>query len=353
MARTAASCPAARSRRNGGSRRVAVWGCGVFDACMPNLRARFTPLWLAILCAGCTVPAAPESPRAPSLELFVLGIAQDGGVPHFGCEKPCCASARASGKELFPACLGIVARPSSELLLVEATPRVEAQVAMLHQLAETSARGRRPVDAVLLTHAHIGHYTGLMQFGREVMGTRSMPVWAMPRMRDFLTTNGPWSQLVRLEQIALQPLTADSIVTLGDSLQVTPFRVPHRDEYSETVGFRIMTSRGAVVFLPDVDKWERWDRRIEDAIAGTTAAYLDGTFFDASELPGRDMREIPHPFIVESLARFASGSATDRARVRFIHLNHTNRAAIPESEEQRRITRAGSRVAVIGERVTL
>lgn len=287
---------------------------------------------------------APPLIAAPRPYTIVLGTAQDGGLPQAGCRKDCCAH----GRRAAVSSLALVDPASNRWWLFDATP----------DLREQLARMRREVPActlagVFVTHAHIGHYTGLMQFGREVMGARGLPVWAMPRLRSFLGSNGPWDQLVRLGQIALRPLDADSTVTLGDSLRVTPFLVPHRDEYSETVGFRIETARGAVVFLPDIDKWERWEQRIEDAIAGTTAAYLDGTFFDASELPGRDMREIPHPFIVESLERLAPLDATDRARVRFVHLNHTNRAAIPGSEERRRVEAAGMHVAVEGERVVL
>jgi pyrroloquinoline quinone biosynthesis protein B len=172
-------------------------------------------------------------------------------------------------------------------------------------------------------------------------------------MRSFLAANGPWDQLVRLRNIDLQPLAADSTVSLGDSLVVTPFTVPHRDEYSETVGFHIAGPRGAVVFLPDIDKWERWDRGVEDVVAGVKAAYLDATFFDGTELPGRDMREIPHPFVVETLQRFAPMPAAMRARVRFIHLNHTNKALVPGSSERLRVERAGMRVATEGERVEL
>jgi pyrroloquinoline quinone biosynthesis protein B len=198
------------------------------------------------------------------------------------------------------------------------------------------------------------------------MGARGVRVWAMPRMRAFLEANGPWSQLVKLGNIVLEPLAADSTVALGDSLRVTPFVVPHRDEFSETVGFRIAvgapgggtraergSGSGAVAFLPDIDKWERWDRRVEELVRGVDAAYLDGTFFDGAELPGRDLREIPHPFIVETLDRFASLPETTRARVRFIHLNHTNRAVVPGSPERLRVERAGMRVATAGERVRL
>jgi pyrroloquinoline quinone biosynthesis protein B len=299
-------------------------------------------LALTLLLLASALPR--PSHAAPAPYTVVLGTAQDGGLPQAGCRRDCCAH----GRHAAVASLALVDPASNRWWLFDATPDLREQLARMRTIAPSCS-----LAGVFVTHAHIGHYTGLMQFGREVMGMRGMPVWAMPRMRDFLTDNGPWSQLVRLEQIALRPLAADSAITLGDSLHVTPFRVPHRDEYSETVGFRIAGARGAVVFLPDIDKWERWDRRLEDAIAGTTAAYLDGTFFDASELPGRDMREIPHPFIVESLARFNTWSVAERARVRFIHLNHTNRAAIPNSDEHRRITRAGMRVAIEGERVTL
>jgi len=31
----------------------------------------------------------------------------------------------------------------------------------------------------------MGHYTGLMHFGREVMGTNNLPVYAMPKMKTL------------------------------------------------------------------------------------------------------------------------------------------------------------------------
>jgi pyrroloquinoline quinone biosynthesis protein B len=275
---------------------------------------------------------------------MVLGIAQDGGIPQAGCRKSCCTS----GRHERVASLGVVDPASHRWWLIDATPDFPSQLA-----AMTAEAPACSLAGIFLTHAHIGHYTGLVHLGREAMGTHGMPVWVMPRMRDFLTANGPWGQLVTLANIELRPLAADSTIALGDSLRVTPFRVPHRDEYSETVGFRIDGPRGAVVYLPDIDKWERWDRRIEDVTAGASAAYLDGTFFDAAELPGRDLREIPHPFIVESLSRFASLPAAERKHVRFIHLNHTNRAGIAGTAERKRVEAAGCGVAAAGERTAL
>ena len=274
----------------------------------------------------------------------VLGIAQDGGIPQAGCRKSCCTT----GRHERVASLGLVDPASHRWWLIDATPDFPSQLGTM--AAEAPACS---LAGIFLTHAHIGHYTGLMHLGREAMGAHAVPVWAMPRMRGFLAANGPWGQLVKLDNIELQPLAADSAIALGDSLSVTPFRVPHRDEYSETVGFRITGPRGSVVYIPDIDKWERWDRRVEDQIAGAATAYLDGTFFDASELPGRDMSEIPHPFIVESLARFALLPAATRARIRFIHVNHTNCAAIAGTAERKRVEASGCRVAAGGERVTL
>jgi len=290
------------------------------------------------------VAAQRTGATAPRPYTMVLGIAQDGGIPQAGCRKSCCTS----GRHERVASLGVVDPASHRWWLIDATPDFPSQLAAM--AAEAPACS---LAGIFLTHAHIGHYTGLVHLGREAMGARGMPVWAMPRMRDFLTANGPWGQLVTLANIELRPLAADSTIALGDSLRVTPFPVPHRDEYSETVGFRIDGPRGAVVYLPDIDKWERWDRRIEDVIAGASAAYLDGTFFDAAELPGRDMSEIPHPFIVESLSRFATLPAAERKHIHFIHLNHTNRAGIAGTAERKRVEAAGCGVAAAGERTAL
>ena len=275
---------------------------------------------------------------------FVLGIAQDGGIPQAGCRRSCCTS----GRHERVASLAVVDPATHRWWLIDATPDFPSQLATM--AAEAPACS---LAGIFLTHAHIGHYTGLVHLGREVMGARGVPVWAMPRMHGFLSANGPWSQLVTLHNIELLPLAADSAVTLDDSLRVTPFLVPHRDEYSETVGFRIASNRGVVVFVPDIDKWERWDRQVEALVAHVNAAYLDGTFFDGTELPDRDMREIPHPFIVESLKRFAALPAATRARIHFIHLNHTNPAAIAGTPEARRVEAAGCRVARAGERTEL
>ena len=203
-------------------------------------------------------------------------------------------------------------------------------------------------NGVFITHAHIGHYTGLMQLGREAMGTDNIPVFAMPRLDSFLQNNGPWSQLVSLHNIKLNSLHADSSVELNTALKVIPIKVPHRDEYSETVGFIIESSKKKVLFIPDIDKWEKWDRNILDEIKNVDYALLDGTFYRNGELPGRDMKEIPHPFVEESIQKFSSLTANEKSKIIFIHFNHTNPLLRKKSEEKNNLEKQGFATAEEG-----
>ncbi|HUO85550.1 MAG TPA: MBL fold metallo-hydrolase [Thermoanaerobaculia bacterium] len=311
-----------------------------------------SPALTLLLLLGC---AGVTNPPLQSVEPFamVLGIAQDGGLPHAGCNREhCVAAARDPSLRRHVASLAIVDPVTDQRWLLDATPDFPHQLRMLDEAY--------PIDApspglagIFLTHAHIGHYTGLMHLGREVLGSRGVPVFAMPRMKRFLESNGPWDQLVRLGNIAIQPLEEGARVRLNERIAITPFLVPHRDEYSETVGFRIEGPSRTILFIPDIDKWSRWERRIEDLVREADVALVDGTFFDAAELPGRDMSEIPHPFIVESLAAFSALPPEDRSKVVFIHLNHSNPALDPTTGASRVIEDAGMRVAVERERIAL
>lgn len=302
---------------------------------------------------GLVVAPAQTAPFA-DLELIVLGTAQDGGVPQLGCNQSCCEAARASGLQLGPACLGVIDRQGGKLLLIEATPAIERQVAMLHAAAGATDRGRRPVDAVLLTHAHIGHYLGLAWFGREACACAELPVHAAPRFTGFLRSNGPWSQLVTLRQIALHevPMRSPFTPLQGVDVRLTAIPVPHRDEFSETVAFKIQGPRRTVLFVPDVDRWDAQPGLLEELMAGVDVAYVDGTFFDGSELPDRNLDEIRHPFMTDTMTRLAEVARVRPGSVRFLHLNHTN-PALRVRAVQARIEAPGFVVAREGERVGL
>ncbi|MCB9326182.1 MAG: pyrroloquinoline quinone biosynthesis protein PqqB [Lewinellaceae bacterium] len=276
--------------------------------------------------------------QLPEYYLVVLGTAQDAGYPQAGCEKECC-KAYWQGKEAvrYTSCLGIVDKGSGKAWVFDATPDFKFQMQELLQNGEELA-------GIFLTHAHIGHYTGLMHLGREVMGANAVPVYAMPKMTDFLTHNGPWSQLVELSNISLQPLKADSTIVLNKNFKVTPFLVPHRDEFSETVGYTIEGPGKRVLFIPDINKWDVWHNDIVEEIKKVDLAFLDATFYQNGEIPGRDMSEIPHPFMEESMARFEVLSETERAKVHFIHFNHTN-PVMRNTREKERVLEKGFKVA--------
>ncbi|GAB4367929.1 MAG: pyrroloquinoline quinone biosynthesis protein PqqB [Acidobacteriota bacterium] len=281
---------------------------------------------LAFVLSACggTVPGGTPPPAGGTgrFRLVVLGAAQDGGLPHLGCARACCEAARRDGRRIDPTSLGVVDTKTGARLLVEATPQVEAQVARLHRVAGLAQRPRRPVDAVILTHAHIGHYAGLVEFGREAASTDHLPVWVTERMATFLRNNGPWDLLVRLGQIELRVVRDGEPFEPLPGLRVTPIVVPHRQEYSDTIALRLAGSERTVLFASDVDRWE--DGLLERLLDGVDVAYLDGTFRDGRELPGRDLPEIPHPPIVTTVERLASRARARPGALRFIHLNHTN-----------------------------
>lgn len=279
--------------------------------------------------------------------LVVLGIAQDGGVPQAGGPD--------RGIERLVVSLALVDPTSGERWLFEATPDFRVQLAALDAVAPTDdpAPG---LAGIFLTHPHMGHYTGLMFLGHEAMGAAGVPVYVPPRFAAYLANNGPWSQLVSYDNIDVRVQEPGATVQLNQRLSVTSFRVPHREEFGEVVGYRIDGPNQRVLFIPDIDGWDEWDAagvRLEEQLALVDVAYLDGSFFDDGEIPGRDMSGFPHPRIRETMDRLQALPDSERAKVRFIHLNHTNPALDHDGEARREVERRGFHVADEGERVTL
>lgn len=273
---------------------------------------RNAALALSVVVAAMTALACAHTREAPMTDsngarLVVLGIAQDGGMPHMGCETgPCAAARRGERRAEKVACLGLAIGPRA--FLFDATPDFPAQV---------HAMGVRLPDGVFLTHAHIGHYTGLVHLGKEVAGARGVPLYATPKMHAFLATNAPWRALV--ENGNVDP-RANADVDLGDGVRVTAIQVPHRNEYADTVGYVIAGPRAKAVYIPDIDRWTPWERDLRELVESVDYAFLDGTFLSSDELPGRDMSKAPHPLVTDTMDRLEGLGA----KVWFIHLNHTN-----------------------------
>ncbi|MBN1387494.1 MAG: hypothetical protein JW965_03555 [Bacteroidales bacterium] len=255
--------------------------------------------------------------------IIVLGITQDGGYPHMGCTKECCKMAWENpSMRRNVVSLALVDPVSQQWYLFEATPDIKEQLHMFHQL--TADEYNYLPRAVFVSHAHIGHYTGLMQFGREVMNTSGITVYVLPRMNYFINNNGPWDQLVRLGNIVTVEIPDGSEIALSEKINIKVFTVPHRDEYSETAGYKISTGIKGYLFIPDIDKWEKWDKNINEMVKSVDIAFLDGTFYSEGELQGRNMENIPHPFITETMNYFASEDSKTKKKIHFIHFNHSN-----------------------------
>lgn len=275
--------------------------------------------------------------------LVILGTVQDGGSPHTGCKKNCC-------KELFEhpeqrrrvVSIGIIDPQNKKKYMFECTPDFPIQSKKLSDYA--SFDSTEMPDGIFLTHAHIGHYSGLMYLGKEAIDASSIPVYVMPRMKKFIESNGPWSQLVHNNNILVHPLVHNQKIKLTSNISVTPITVPHRDEYSETVGFIIEGSSKKILFIPDIDKWEKWNEDIINVIANVDFAFIDGTFYDGAELNNRDMAGIPHPFIIESMKLFEDLSASEKSKIYFTHFNHTNPALDSTSNEFKLILQNGFRI---------
>ena len=286
----------------------------------------------------------------PAPYIYILGVAQDAGFPQAGCYKPHCMPGwNDPERKITATSLGLIDPSSKKKYIFEATPDLPEQLFLLEQEAPSDDFS---LNGIFITHAHIGHYTGLMYLGREAMGAHGLPIYVMPKMEQYLRENGPWSQLIALNNISLMPLRNDRSEVLNN-LKVTPFLVPHRDEFSETVGYSIQGPKKTALFIPDINKWSQWKENILERIQLVDYALIDATFYDNNELPGRDMSKIPHPFVVETMATLSVLPREQREKVWFIHMNHTNPLLNLNSDQAQGVRAQGFNIASTGLRLKL
>lgn len=308
----------------------------------------------ATFLAACSFQREQAAEAQCDVSLLILGVAQDAGKPQIG--NPDDAAWTDSSLRRLATSMALIDRRGERTRrwLFEATPDIKEQLYRLNK----AAPAERPLDiaGIFITHAHIGHYAGLMLFGHEAAGAQNIQVFAMPRMNDYLSANGPWDQLLRLHNIYIAIMSESEAEQLAEDISVTPFLVPHRQEYSEVVGFEIQGPQKTALFIPDIDSWEEWDgegTRIEDRIAEADIALLDATFYANGEIPGRDMSGFPHPFVSHSMERFAALPASEKQKIRFIHMNHTNPLLDPKAPERAVVKKAGFNIAEEGEEICL
>jgi pyrroloquinoline quinone biosynthesis protein B len=283
--------------------------------------------------------------RHPRIQALALGAAQDGGVPQAGCGCANCLAAGAAGLTHTPASLAIsVLTPQGETLraIIDAGPELRSQLRRFP--------GR--VDAVLLTHLHMGHYAGLLEFGREVLGRRGLEVWCSHSVADVLLANSPWRELWTQGHVVYRRFAFGEPFSPLPGLLTLAYPVPHRNELGDTACFVLRPATGeggGLLYLPDADGWGSMRPSLPELVESVDTAMLDATFFDRAELgrvTGRALREVPHPPVCETLGLLASHGLA--GRVVLIHMNHTNPLWDPRSEQRRQVEAQGARVAAAG-----
>lgn len=266
------------------------------------------------------------------VSLVVLGSGQDGGSPQVG-------RGVGTGPDRTASCVAI-AVDGGPLVLFDATPDLRVQDARLRAMGHR-AQGGNPYDAVFITHAHMGHYAGLVHFGKEAAATERMPLVAPASVVGFLSENQPWRALLDAGRLA--PISAEDGPVRFGPLLVEGIPVPHRSEFGSTVGYSVsVDSEPWILYVPDIDSWKAWSAA-EGVLGSHRICLLDAAFGSPDELPGRDISKIPHPFVSDTITRFAD--LANGRRMILTHMNHSNTLAEPASDLSIAAARAGFEVA--------
>lgn len=269
-----------------------------------------------------------------NLRLVVLGSAQDGGVPQLGM--------RPAQRQRFAASLAILS-DDGRAFLIDASPdlRHQQRALLSHEWYSTRTDGT-PFDGVALTHAHMGHYTGLVHFGVEGQAALGLPCWVTTRMSQYLTANQPWQALVVFGHLALNGLVAGEQFEPWPGLGMRPVVVPHRAEFTDTVGFSIenLATGVSAFYLPDIDGWSDVTER---EVATHDISLVDTSFYSRDELPNRDMSTFPHPIATDTMDRFQH--LTGDKMIVLTHLNHSNPLTDPDSPEALQASSRGFHIA--------
>ncbi len=268
--------------------------------------------------------------------ILLLGSGQDGGSPQM-------AKRRGVGLDRTASSAAVVSAAGSVVLL-DASPDIRAQSRRLLSWYGYPPGRSRFVDAVVISHAHMGHYAGLLHFGKEVANTSGIPLIATPSVLRFLNANQPWEALT--ENGNLLPTPFDGVVRIDETLSLVPIVVPHRAEYTDTVAISVLRDGEPwFLYLPDIDGWEEWPEA-DEVIASHDLCLLDATFATSEEVSHRDISVIKHPLVLDTISRFEY--LTTSTNIILGHMNHTNPLADPTSDIARFATEAGFTIASDG-----
>lgn len=245
----------------------------------------------------------------------------------------------------FAASLAIILPNTKEWYMVDATPDMREQMASIQMKYQMQ---HQLMNSIWLTHAHIGHYPGLMFLGREAIGSKGTAVYCGGKMKQLLETHAPWKQLVGLNNIKPIKISQDEPIQLSPIVEITPIEVPHRNEFSETFGFWIKGPARKLLYIPDIDRWDEWDRDIYELAKEADICLLDGTFSSIEEIEqmGRNYKEIPHPVMTETMGRLQD--LVEETDIYFTHFNHSNPVIDPENSFSKEVRNRGFHLAYDG-----
>lgn len=281
-------------------------------------------------------------------EVIVLGIAQDGGVPHAGCRCSSCSAAREDpSRRHHTVSLGIIS--GNRFAMVDATQDFEHQHHMLWSRAATSGAGdgeRFPgPEAVVITHAHTGHYSGLWQLDRSVLAAKDVVVYCPPATAGLISTNEPFRAMEHEGFIRIAPVQFTTPFELLPDVELELVSVPHRSEWdTDTAAVAIRGPEQSVLYLPDIDSWSGWDRDISSYVSEFDVALIDGCFWEAPPRKG-----VPHPPITESMDLLQAVADAGEVEIIFTHINHSNPVLVPGGDEGREVERRGFHIAREGD----
>ncbi|MGI9586307.1 MAG: MBL fold metallo-hydrolase [Acidimicrobiia bacterium] len=266
------------------------------------------------------------------IRLIVLGSGQDGGTPQFG-------SPGAVGSDRSASSVALVVS-DGPVLLFDASPDIRSQARLL----PTRGPDDQPVDAVFVTHAHMGHYAGLLHFGKEAAATSNIPLFAPDSVVTFLEANEPWATLFNDGHLESFPL--DHGTATVEDIEVQAIPVPHRPDFSSTCAFTVSVQGDPwILYVPDIDSWDLWPEASTE-LARHPVCLIDATFSDQAELPRRDFSDFPHPLVWDTINRFAEIATT--TRLILTHINHSNALGDPDSAIALQAKSRGFEVAVDG-----
>lgn len=259
----------------------------------------------------------------------VLGTAQDAGIPQLNCSCDHCRAARKDNSlRQLPSSIAVVDKNEKKTFILDAAPAFSEQLDNLNQLLEEENFSAEHLSGILLTHAHLGHYTGLMYLGKEALNIFELPIYLSQKMYDFLKNNAPWSDLFKNNNLKAVVFEFEKVYQLSKHISFKAVEVEHRNEHADTAAFIVTAGSKSFLYLPDFDSWSSFEQQFRKIIKEIDYALIDGTFFDKEELGeirGRELAQVPHPPVKETMELLSDLDKSEKNKIYFTHFNHTNR----------------------------